>query len=778
MNKVAHFVCKKLVGAWIAALVISGGCWQIAPQTQEPKRIAEQNGKDVLTTAEGFPRGGSHPRARESRSPESSAHETLRVSRRPGAPVPESLFDAARNRFNPVNVEVTVNADVRGAELSSPEPIRIGGEEIITAAGNYGDMLRYMQVLPGIVATSDTNNEFLVRGGHPIENLFVVDGFEIPNLNHITRMGSSGGFAPMIDSGLVQDVTLHTGGYGAMYPDHLSSVTEINLLRQKNATRHLEGDLGIQGVGGLAETAVRGDDLLISGHHGLLDVVTRDAGLNGVPTYTNEMARYHLARSHGDSFTAFHIGGWDSIDVTPCMSDQAETSQINSQYSGWRETTGIRWQRLLSARSFRVFSVQDSEHVQHINQQDQYAEPTKAHHLTIPCPIPKQYMHTTPVYFENTNNAVSSAAFMYEWSNTRLTSSYGSTLYLQHPRFDILQPIGIYSPFSSDSRRTDATSVASSFSSGETGSFADLSYRGLKRLAVGFGSRVQTIAFGAHTTLTWRASARYGIGERFAMNAAFATYAQMPPYIYMVAFEQNRELSPMRAQHRIVGADFVFPASVVHVEAYDKPYSHTPVSSELPSVTLHSLPEQLTDEIVWLRMKSSGIGRSTGIEISNFSRMGSKLAIRSSLAYARAKFAGSDGVMRPSNYDLPWIFNLLATGQIRNGFGLSTRLGYATGRPYTPYDMTASLSQNRPIYDLALVNVLRSPYYCRVDGQVNKVFQVRSSHLQIYAGVDNLLNRQNFLSYAWMPISRLRYPVKELPQMPIFPNFGVRLILR
>jgi len=51
-------------------------------------------------------------------------------------------------------------------------------------------------VLPGVVPTSDASNEALVRGGHPMENLYVVDGFEIPNINHLSRPDTTGGSFP------------------------------------------------------------------------------------------------------------------------------------------------------------------------------------------------------------------------------------------------------------------------------------------------------------------------------------------------------------------------------------------------------------------------------------------------------------------------------------------------------------------------------------------------------------------------------------------------------
>ena len=72
--------------------------------------------------------------------------------------------------------------------------------EILSSAGTYGDFSRYLQVLPGVVWNSDLSNDVLVRGGHPTENLFVVDGVEVPYINHFSLSGSNGGFTSMIDS--------------------------------------------------------------------------------------------------------------------------------------------------------------------------------------------------------------------------------------------------------------------------------------------------------------------------------------------------------------------------------------------------------------------------------------------------------------------------------------------------------------------------------------------------------------------------------------------------
>jgi hypothetical protein len=682
------------------------------------------------------------------------------------------------NRFNPVAVTVRVKATESALEPSEPAPYEAGAQEVLTTAGSYGDILRFLQTLPGVVANNDTSNEMLVRGGHPIENLYIVDGIEMANINHLAALGTTGGFAPMIDAAAIQGLKLFTGGYDASYPERLSSVTEIQLLDPKNLNRHLEGDFGIQGVGVLIEQRVRGGDLLVNGHHGLLDLVTQNAGLNGVPSYTNALSRYRRHDASGNQFTVLDVAGWDSLDVTMCLENWLATSTINSQYAGWRETSGAAWQHVYSTNSFGVATVSDSEQVEHIHQQDYYVDPNQA--TLTPC---NSKAHTTPIYMEDTNNAYSSAAYRFEYATSRIDLSAGTTAWLERPHLNIAQPVGAFSPYSATPTRNDSMAFDSNFSTGETGTFAQSTYRTSRGLALSAGGRLQTFAFGSHATFTPRLSLRYHIWESVSAYASFGTYAQLPPYVHLLAFPENRSMLPMRATHEIVGFDFdIASKAQIRVEAYNKKYVDTPAATEYPAVTLHTMPSLLGEQFVWLPMSSRGHGQASGIELSGNTHIRSRAAIRGSLAYSRVKFAGLDRVLRPSNFDFPWIANISSTMNFGHGYGGSARWGYASGRPYTPYDLPDSVAQNRPIYDLSGINALRAPYYARLDAQINKDIVMGGKHLVFYGGVDNMLNRQNFLTYMWMPLvhdldSRI-LPVSEQYQMPIFPNFGVRLIVR
>lgn len=221
-----------------------------------------------------------------------------------------SLFDAAAHRITPVASSVEVKASVTDQTSAASQPASVTAQEIQLTAGSYGDLMRFMQTQPGVVSTSDTTNQMLVRGGQPIENLYLVEGFEIPNINHLATLGTTGGFGPMIDTAAVQRVKLYTGGYDATFPERLSSVTEISLLENRAHDRHLEADFGIQGIGGLFELPMLRGDLLSSVHHGLLNVVTSDAGMNGVPSYTDALTSYRREVGSNDRLRFLNITGW------------------------------------------------------------------------------------------------------------------------------------------------------------------------------------------------------------------------------------------------------------------------------------------------------------------------------------------------------------------------------------------------------------------------------------------------------------------------------------
>ena len=691
---------------------------------------------------------------------------------------PASFFDAAASHFASVVSTVQVH-DLPQPETA--ESFHAGGQEIISVAGAFGDISRFLQEFPGVQARSDLTDDLFVRGGDPMENLFVVDGIQVPNINSLALLGTTGGFGPMIDSAAIQSVNLFAGDHDAQYPERLSSIIEIQMLEPRGAASHAELDLGIQGIGGLAEIPLHGSGLLFSAHHGLLSIMNQ-FGISGLPSYTNELIRFRKMDTRGNRLTLLHLGGWDSIRIVPCPGNGAVSSTIESQYSGQRETTGLEWQQMYSKDAFGVANISDSEQLDQVDQQDELFNPVNVPPLSHTCVFLPSAPAPQLVYRERANGAFSTAGYRFEWSRPRFTATAGSAFWLQRPNYKIDQPAGAYSPYSAVFSRADSTSFSSHPSIGESGTYFELTARLLKPLEFTLGGRFQSFAFGDHNTLTPRISLRYRFGEYLSAHAALATYAQMPPYVYLLSFPQNRSLLPMRATDEVVGIDIgPLLSSQIRVEAYEKEYRDVPTSTEYPTVNLHDQVDDLGQQFVWLPMNSGGHGRAAGIDLSDTTRIGSGFLARASVAYSRARFAALDRVMRPGNVDVPWVVNIAALQRLGRGYEISSRFAFASGRPYTPLDLPDSLAQNRAIYDTTQMNSLRAPYYARFDAQLNKDVLLRGFHLELYLGVNNILNRSNFLTYLWLPRAGGSDPsrrVYEMDQMPIFPNVGIRYMFR
>jgi len=637
-------------------------------------------------------------------------------------------------------------------------------------------------MFPGVVFNEDDSDDILVRGGNPIENLYLVDGIEVPNINHISTVASTGGLVSMIDTSVLQKVDLLTGGYDARYDERLSSVVDIHTREADGIKHHGDIDVGIVGAGGLLDYPLaRSGSLLVSAHRSLLNLFTNNIGLDGVPIYTNLFARARSNITPRDEVSLLTLSGIDSININPCGGDWLETNTIDTQYSGWRTTNGMRWQHLYSSRSFGIVTLSDSEQAQNINQQDQALSPSYSNVNAASCVV----ANSQSVYSEKTLDGQTTGRYDYETSSfNKLTIATGGLARLFRIKYHIAQPVGQQSTLNPNPSRSDATSFSPDFLTGETAGYVQVTFHVNKLWNIGAGERYQTFALGGHVTATSRASTIFKLSRYSSIYASFGQYTQMPPPVYLLSYPQNRFLLPMRATHWIVGSELWDKRSAsIGIEAYRKTYRDYPVSTEYPTLSLANIVDTLGQQFIWIPMVSLGKGETYGVDLHTSGDITRHFTGQANIAYARALFSGSDGILRPGNFDFPVIVN--AAGIWRSGrrYEASFRYEYTTGRPYTPFDLTQSLEQDRPIYNLREVNGRRGPVYSRLDFQLSRNFMIKGKVLTIYGGLENAFNHNNFLGYAWMPHCDLpgtcgysNGPYTELSQMPIFPNCGIRYV--
>jgi hypothetical protein len=142
-----------------------------------------------------------------------------------------------------------VNANDQQSAADTHKPFHATSQEIQSSAGTYGDFSRYLQLFPGVVFNSDESDDVLVRGGNPIENLYLLDGIEIPNINHIATGATTGGLVSMIDTASIDSIDFQSGGYNASDDERLSSVISIHTREMQNRRPYTEANVGFVGAG-------------------------------------------------------------------------------------------------------------------------------------------------------------------------------------------------------------------------------------------------------------------------------------------------------------------------------------------------------------------------------------------------------------------------------------------------------------------------------------------------------------------------------------------------
>lgn len=212
------------------------------------------------------------------------------------------------------------------------------------------DILRSLQILPGIVSTSDVNTQFYVRGGSGDQNLFLLDGMRIYNPFHAFGLFGS------IDPDIIRTAEIYTGAFPADFGGRLSSVVNM-VSRDGNASRFageasmnlLSTELQLEGP--LSENV----QLLFSGRKSLFSETFTRFFKSDVPLVFHD-AFLKLTMKDSESQNRYGFRGFISEDrllgATSADPDYRWSTSAFSVTSNVLSTDRMFWDVAVSAGSF------------------------------------------------------------------------------------------------------------------------------------------------------------------------------------------------------------------------------------------------------------------------------------------------------------------------------------------------------------------------------------------------------------------------------------------
>lgn len=690
---------------------------------------------------------------------------TIRAERPGYVPHSSPEISVPANRSIAVVLELTRALTIREDVLVSAAAIPrlptvttssfdMGREEIRRSAGSMGDVNRFVQALPGIAALGDLRNDLVSRGGSPSENLTLVDGIEVPTINHFPTTGTSGGVVAILNNELIEDASFLAGGFPAEYGNRLSSVLDIRLREGHRSRPVFEADANFAGAAIIAEGPLGASGSWIAtGRRSFLDIFSRSAGGDveeALPRMSDYTFKVRYDAGARDTLWVVGFGGADTIRLVGDGDNLEEPDFLTIDNGGWRAVTGVAWRHLFGTNAFGLCTVSDGRARYNVEVTD------GAHGGVLE-------------FLNRSNEGNTTLKYDLSWQLAqRFTVRAGVSWKREARNLRIAQPNGVDTPFSVQPSADvagvdlDLDAAAEIWSS-----HAQLAVKLAPRATLTAGARVDEFSVLNTTTVSPRIGLETVVSPRLTFHAAAGRYHQQPELTAIVARRENGELSPMQSDHLIVGTVFqARPDLRISIEGYRKWSRRYPVSLHFPALTLanHGIGFDMAD--ILLPLTSLGRGRAEGLEVFVKKRLSHRFYGQVAYSLSRTEQTAFDGVRRRGAFDTPHVLTLLG-GLGLGRWDVSARFAYATGRLYTPPLMPEAQQQNRLIYDLDRFNALRLPNLHRLDVRVDRKFRWGRAGLSLFAEVQNAFNRRAIVEYEWNEKTHEPHGVKQLGMLPV-----------
>ena len=678
---------------------------------------------------------------------------------------------------------VTVTASPFRRDIESPVSLRIIGlQEIEKSPGANRDISRIVQSYPGVAFSPiGYRNDLIVRGGSPSENRFYLDGVEIPNINHFSTQGASGGPVGILNADLIREVNFYTGAFPTDKGNALSSVLDFKLRDGDMERNSLKATLGASEVS-LASNGHLGKktSYLVSVRQSYLQFLFDMLGLPFLPTFTDAQFKLKTRFDARNELTVLGLGGIDKMKLNTKADDedneyilsylpkiQQETFTLGAVY---RHYAGAHVQSVVASHSY----------LNNRNTKYQQNDESDPEHLMLRLRSTEQ---NTQLRLENSSSfrnwkvTVGTSLDYSQYSNTTFQKVYTD----RAQTFDYHTYLGIM----------------------RWGLFGTVNYTSIdERFTASLGLRADANNYSAamkdlSDQLSPRLSLSYQLTEHWSLSGNAGLYYQLPPYTAL-GFKNNNGLYAnkyalryMQVSQGSVGLNWRKGDTFeVSVEGFYKDYDKIPLSvaDGIPLTCKGNDYGVIGNEL----LTSTAQGRSYGAELLLKWLVAKKLNLASSFTLFKSEYrTDKESEYIASAWDNRFIFNLRGTYNLPRHWSVGMKVSCIGGAPYTPYDadksslVTAWNAQGKPYYDYTRYNEERLPAFTQVDIRIDKTFYLKRCMLGFYIDLQNIagskLKQADVLMSTGViknpdaPIAEQRYVMKSLKQESgtLLPTLGI-----
>lgn len=604
-------------------------------------------------------------------------------------------------------------------------------EEVRRAPGSVEDVSRMVQVLPGVSPGNDQRNDLIVRGGSPSENLTMIDGIEIPNINHYPSQGSSSGPIGMINVKFINEVNFSTGGFSARHGDKLSSVLDIKFREGQRKTLLTDINLSTAGFGGVFEGPLftKKGSFLFSFRRSFLNLIRSAIRLAAIPNYWDFNLKTVYDINEKNKLTFIGIAGLDDISFEGDAGKISDENPYGKAKGNQQQFTAGFNLRTLYKKGYILTSLANSS-----------------------------------AYYYYTNNDIKTDELIFDYSSHESDFNLKSEILYQLSKSSNISLGGglRYIKFKNDLYvRPDTTAFGDPLPAlninvkdnyYKASAFAQYSLKLFKdRVLLNAGVRYDYFSgITNKNSFSPRAGLTFQLTPVTTLNFSTGLYTQAPEYLWVSSDPLNKNLKFIKAAHYVAGIEHLFADDLrLTVEAYYKKYDNYPVSVYIPTLIMVNGGAENGPNFVG-EATSAGYGYVKGIDISLHKKLtGSGFYGMLNYSLSESKFTALKGGPKPGSFDYRHNLTIIAGYQLSNDWLIGIKYRYTTGRPYTPFDVQQSIYMGRGVFQTDKYNEARMKDYNRLDIRVDKKWNLKKLTIVSYIEMQNILNTTNVYQYFW-----------------------------
>lgn len=199
------------------------------------------------------------------------------------------------------------------------------------------DIIKNIQMLPGVITAGEGTSSFYVRGGSADQNLILIDEAPIYDPSHLFGLFS------VFNADVIKDSELYKGGIPARFGGRLSSILEVRTKDGNNKQTKVSGGIGTMASRLMVEGPIKKDksSFIISARRSYVDLFLKAANQDNLVNFYDVNAKINWKADNKNRFFAAFYSGRDVFK----FSDEFAFA--------WGNTTGtLRWNHLFSERLF------------------------------------------------------------------------------------------------------------------------------------------------------------------------------------------------------------------------------------------------------------------------------------------------------------------------------------------------------------------------------------------------------------------------------------------